>query len=77
MSNQSKFLFGSKNYLLLFISILVIATGFILMIGGGGTTDTDFNPDIFSTRRIIISPIIIIIGYVLIGVSIFYNDWGA
>ena len=63
MSNQSKFLFGNKNYLLLFISILVIATGFILMIGGGGTTDTDFNPDIFSNRRIIIAPIVIIIGY--------------
>jgi len=74
MSNQSKFLFGNKNYLLLFISILVIATGFILMIGGGGITDTDFNPDIFSNRRIIIAPIVIIIGYILIGVSIFYND---
>ena len=74
MSNQSKFLFGNKNYLLLFISILVIATGFILMIGGGGISDTDFNPDIFSNRRIIIAPIVIIIGYVLIGVSIFYND---
>ena len=74
MSNQSKLLFGNKNYLLLFISILVIATGFILMIGGGGTTDTDFNPDIFSNQRIIIAPIVIIIGYILIGVSIFYND---
>ena len=74
MSNQSKFLFGSKNYLLLLIGILVIATGFILMIGGGGATDSDFNPDIFSNRRIIIAPIVIIIGYVLIGVSIFYND---
>ena len=74
MSNQSKFLFGSKNYLLLLIGILVIATGFILMIGGGGISDTDFNPDIFSNRRIIIAPIVIIIGYVLIGVSIFYND---
>ena len=74
MSNQNKFLFGNKNYLLLFISILVIATGFILMIGGGGINDTDFNPDIFSNRRIIIAPIVIIIGYILIGVSIFYND---
>tara|TARA_B100000427_G_scaffold261898_1_gene226471 strand:- start:255 stop:389 length:135 start_codon:yes stop_codon:yes gene_type:complete len=44
------------------------------MIGGGGQTDFDFNPDIFASQRIILSPIIIIIGYAGMVFAIFYND---
>ena len=74
MSKKSDFLFSTKNYIILLISILLICIGFILMIGGGGVGDTDFNPDIFSTQRIIIAPIIIIVGYIGMVFSIFYND---
>ena len=68
------FLFTKFNYVLLIISIVVIIIGFILMIGGGGTTDFDFNEEIFSPQRIIIAPIIVIIGYIGLGFAIFYND---
>jgi len=51
-----------------------LCLGFILMIGGGGVTDTDFNPDIFSKQRIVYAPIIIISGYIGMIFSIFYND---
>tara|TARA_Y100000994_G_scaffold214335_1_gene190075 strand:+ start:230 stop:364 length:135 start_codon:yes stop_codon:yes gene_type:complete len=44
------------------------------MIGGGGITDFDFNEEIFSSRRIVIAPIIVIIGYIGLGFAIFYND---
>ena len=74
MSDQKKFLFSKKNYLLLIISLLFISVGFALMIGGGGVTNSDFNPEIFSPQRIIYAPIVIIVGYILIGISIFYND---
>ncbi len=43
------------------------------MIGGGGLGATDFNPEIFSPRRIIIAPIVVIIGYIGMVFSIFYN----
>ncbi len=74
MSQNSRFLFGNKNYLILILSILLICLGFVLMIGGGGVGDSDFNPEIFSSQRIIIAPIVVIIGYIGMVFSIFYND---
>jgi len=74
MSKQPKFLFEFKNYLFLLGSLLLVCVGFILMIGGGGVSESDFNPDIFSPKRIIIAPIVIILGYIGMIVSIFYND---
>ena len=74
MSQKSRFLFGNKNYLILILSILLICLGFVLMIGGGGVGDSDFNPEIFSSQRIIIAPIVVIIGYIGMVFSIFYND---
>ena len=38
-----------------------------------GHLPTDFNPDIFSSQRIIIAPIVVIIGYIGMIFSIFYN----
>ena len=43
------------------------------MIGGGASSEHDFNPSIFSAQRIIIAPIMIIIGYIGMIISIFYN----
>ena len=74
MSQNSRFLFGNKKYLILILSILLICLGFVLMIGGGGVGDSDFNPEIFSSQRIIIAPIVVIIGYIGMVFSIFYND---
>ncbi|RPG59848.1 MAG: DUF3098 domain-containing protein [Flavobacteriales bacterium TMED191] len=74
MSNKNTFLFNKSNYLLLIISIVIIIIGFLLMKGGGGTTDFEFNEEIFSTKRIIIAPIIVIVGYIGLGFAIFYND---
>tara|TARA_B100000902_G_C27119317_1_gene817814 strand:+ start:189 stop:413 length:225 start_codon:yes stop_codon:yes gene_type:complete len=74
MAHKNTFLFNKFNYILLIISIVVISIGFILMIGGGGTTDVEFNEDIFSSQRIIIAPIIVILGYIGLVLAIFYND---
>jgi len=72
--NNSPFLFTKGNYILLIFSLLLLCIGFILMIGGGGDNDLDFNQDIFSNQRIIVSPIIIIMGYIGMVFAIFYND---
>ena len=74
MSKKPSFLFAKNNYIILFISIVLICVGFILMIGGGGAGDTDFNPDIFSKQRIVVAPMIILVGYIGMIVAIFYND---
>ena len=44
------------------------------MIGGGGDSATEFNPEIFSSQRIQYAPIIIVVGYIGMIFSIFYND---
>ena len=37
---------------------------------GGGALGSEFNPEIFSSRRIIIAPIIIIIAFIMSGIAI-------
>ena len=71
---NSPFLFEKKNYILLLVSLLLVCLGFVLMIGGGGDSATEFNPEIFSSQRIQYAPIIIVVGYIGMIFSIFYND---
>ena len=73
-TDREQFLFTNTNYKILLISLFLLALGFVLMIGGGGQTEFDFNPDIFSSQRIILAPIIIILGDVGMVFAIFYND---
>jgi cell division protein FtsW (lipid II flippase) len=62
-SNAKEFALGKKNYLLIAVSFILIVVGFVLMMGSG-STDEAYNPDIFSTRRIVIAPTITFIGFV-------------
>ena len=63
------FLFSKKKYILLVLSISLLIFGFILM-SGGGAEGSEFNPEIFSSRRIVIAPLIIIIAFIMSGVAI-------
>ena len=74
MNKKPNFLFGRNNYRVLLISLALLCLGFVLMIGGGSNNLTEFNPEVFAPRRIIIAPIIIIISYIGVMLSIFYND---
>ena len=51
------------------VAALLIIAGFALMLGGA-TTETEFNPDIFSTRRIVVGPALAFIGFVAMAVAI-------
>ena len=55
--------FGRMNYILLAIGMAVVIIGFLLM-SGGGSSETAYNPDIFSVRRIKVAPIVCLIGFV-------------
>lgn len=61
--NKKDFAFGSMNFILLAVGMLVVVIGFVLM-GGDSSTDTAFNPDIFSVRRTKVAPIVCLIGFV-------------
>ena len=64
-TNVGEFAFGKENYRLMLIGLAFIAIGFLLMIGGGSTDPSKFNPEIFSFRRITLAPILILAGYVI------------
>ena len=65
--------FGKQNYVLIGISVLIIIIGFILMTGSSVLEGELFNYDIFSTRRIVVAPIVCLIGFVLMVYAILKN----
>ena len=64
--------FGKKNYILLGIGMAVIILGFILM-SGPGSTETHFEPDIFSFRRIKLAPATCFLGFLFVIYAIMYK----
>jgi len=71
MEHKDKFIFNRSNYIYLIIGVVLNVIGFLLMIGGAAENLNDFNEDeLFSSVRITISPIIILIGYAVIIYSI-------
>ena len=61
--DKKNFVFGKENFIMLAISIVIIIFGFWLMSGGKTTEETGFDPRIFDTRRIVIAPIVTMIGF--------------
>lgn len=61
--NKRNFAFDRINFLLLAVGMLIVIIGFILM-SGGNSTDTHFDPAIFSVRRIKVAPVICLVGFV-------------
>lgn len=70
--DKSKFAFGKQNYILLIIGVVAIVFGFILM-GGPGSTETHFEPDIFSFRRIKLAPTICFAGFLFVIYAIMHK----
>jgi Protein of unknown function (DUF3098). len=64
------FAFGKENFILIGAAVLFIVIGFLLMSGGGSTDGVSFNPEIFSTRRIVVAPIVTVFGFALVIVGI-------
>ena len=62
--------FTKINYLLMGGCCLMIVIGFLLMLGGGSSVEGGFNPDIFSTRRIVVGPAIAFLGFLLLAFAI-------
>lgn len=68
------FLFNKKRYLMLIISLFIVAIGFILMSGGGSDDPSVFKNEIYNFRRIRLAPLIVIIGFISCIVTILYNQ---
>ena len=55
--------FDRINYLFLIGGVVLVALGYLLMIGGGSKDPNYFNPEIFSKQRITVAPITCLIGF--------------
>ena len=71
---KKKLLFSKTNYLILFVSILFISTGFFLMSGGESQDPMIFNEEIFNFQRIRLAPTIVLFGFAIAIYSIFVKS---
>ena len=63
MSDKQKFAFDKVNFILLAIGMAIVIIGFLLMTGPT-SSETVFEPDIFSVRRIKVAPLVCLLGFV-------------
>jgi uncharacterized membrane protein len=71
MENNTRFTLGKINLILIAAGFVIIVLGFVLMTGS--TTLTEYNPDIFSTRRITVGPMISFAGFIFMIFAILYK----
>jgi uncharacterized BrkB/YihY/UPF0761 family membrane protein len=62
--DKRNFAFDKVNFILLAVSIVVVVIGFLLMVGPN-SSETAFEPDIFSARRIKVAPVVCLAGFVM------------
>ena len=74
MENKLNFAFSKENFIIVAVAVAIIILGFCLMIGGASTEEHGFNPEMFSFRRIVLAPIVTVIGFVLVAVGILRKD---
>ena len=67
------FAFSKKNYILLLVGLTFIASGLILMTGGGSEDPTKFSDQIFNTTRLTIAPILLATGFIIEIFAIMYR----
>ncbi len=60
------------NLILIVVSFAIIVLGFCLM-GGEPSGATEYNPDIFSFRRITVGPMTALLGFVLMIFAILFK----
>lgn len=65
--------FQKRNFLMMGGCALLIIAGFLLMSGPGSSIQEGFNPDIFSTRRIVVGPTVAFLGFLLMAFAIIYK----
>lgn len=71
--NQKVMPFGKQNYIIVLIGIALIILGFVLMIGGGSSDPDVFNEKMFDFQHITLAPILVLAGFVVEIIAIFWK----
>lgn len=68
-------LFGKQNILIMLAGLVVIAIGMMLMSGGNNPDPNVFNNDeVYGFRRITLAPIVILLGFGIELIAIFWKE---
>ena len=69
---KEKFALDKTNFILIALGVAIIIVGLLLMTGPS-STETHFEPDIFSTRRIVVAPLVCFVGFVFMIFAIMFR----
>ncbi len=70
--DRRNFAFDRVNFILLAVGMAIVIVGFFLM-SGPGSTETTFDPDIFSARRIKVAPVVCLFGFLFVIYAILHR----
>ncbi|MBO7268496.1 MAG: DUF3098 domain-containing protein [Bacteroidales bacterium] len=64
-TEETGFAIPKRNVLYIIAGFVIMLLGYVLMSGGGSDDPNVFNEEMFSFRRIVLAPVVIIIGMVV------------
>lgn len=70
--DKRNFAFSGTNFILIAVAVVIVVVGFILM-SGPGSTETEYNADIFSDLRIKIAPVVCFVGFAFMVYAIMHK----
>lgn len=70
MIEMNNFSLSPKSVRMVLVGLIIMVSGYILMIGGGSDDPNVFNEDMFDFQRLVASPLLVILGIVIIITSI-------
>ncbi len=59
------FAFRKENYILMGVGVLLLILGYVLLSGGGSDDPNVFSEALFSTRRLVVAPLVILAGFIV------------
>ena len=65
MKTVDRMALGAKNIKLMIAGLLVLASGFLLLSGGGSDNPEVFNYAMFDFRRLVAAPVVMVAGIVV------------
>lgn len=72
---KEEMVFSWANYKWMLGGVVAIIVGFLLMSGGGSSDPNVFNAEaIFSWRRVVLAPFVVLVGFGIVGYSIFHRS---
>jgi len=62
---EVKMVFEKQNYIFMAVGVALILLGLVLLAGGGSKDPEVFNKAIFGTQRIVVAPLVMLLGFVV------------